>query len=100
MSISFTQFMRPNGKQVLLTVNTTPEVEAIANKVIEAGGRFTVEQLMSGLVSLAVEYSYDHEVGDIAIELYNNGPAATEAIDKLVAKAWKRIQELKGIKTP
>jgi hypothetical protein len=89
MSIPFTQFLRPNGRQRFATIDRPEEIEAQALAVIRAGGRFTAEVLRTGHASIACEY----EDEDIAIEVVMNGPKIPEAVDKVVKSAYKQLVE-------
>lgn len=84
MSIPFTQFMRPDGREKPVTVNRPSDVEILAGKVVEVGGRFTIEELMTGAVSVACEY----DENDVACEIVPNGPQVPGAVDRVIRDAW------------
>lgn len=92
--ITITHFMRPNGQQVQKKITNAPEeIEAMANKCIDAGARFTEEVLRNGMVSFACEYktSDSDEVTDIAIELSPNDPSIVNAFEKMICDSHKII---------
>jgi len=82
MSIPFTQFLLPNGRRKEVSIERPSNIEDLALKVINAGGRFTCE-VRNGIVSVACEY----EDEDVAIELSSNGPKLLLAIDKMIKDA-------------
>ena len=65
------------------------EVADKADAVIRLGGRFTAEELMTGLVSLACEY----DDRDVALEVCENGPKVMETADKVVINAYRYAVE-------
>jgi len=91
MDIQFTQFLRPNGKQKEVLINRPDEISNKALAVLKTGGRFTVEELMNGMVSLAYEKEIDGEMQDVEIELSSNGPKVSIAVDILIEKLYKRF---------
>lgn len=78
--IQFTQFLLPDGEQRQEKIARPKEIYDLAMPCIYKGGRFTVEMLQNGVISLACEY--DDE--DICMEISENGPDITEKVDKLV----------------
>lgn len=88
MSIPFTQYLRPDGRRQQVSVERSPEIEAIAQEIRAKGYVFTCEVLLTGQVSLAVESPHEDE-GDIDIEIVQNGPGVGEAVDKLVKRVIK-----------
>jgi len=90
VSIPFTQFLRPDGRRRFVEIELEDFVEHAAHEIIEKGGRFTVEELVDGTVSLACEFkvpSEDDEERDITIEVCPNGPAVPEAAKKMILRA-------------
>lgn len=89
--IRFTQFLRPDGRQVETTIDRPPEIEAMASAVVAQGVRLEIEVLRTGEVSLE---AVDLELEDsLACELCDNGPEVPEAVDRLVREAHRRLQE-------
>ena len=87
MSIPFTQYLRPNGRKRPVDIERSPEIEAIAQRFIESGGKYECEELSTGHASLtAVKYG-----DDVAIELTMNGPSVPDAVDRLVKKSEEFI---------
>jgi len=89
--MKFTQFLRPSGRRQTTEIYRSPEVEAKAREVEAAGGRFEVEVLMEGVVSLEVVMDHEGEVVSVAGELVKNGPGVPDAVDLLVTIAHGRI---------
>jgi len=87
--IPFTQFLRPNGRRSQIYIRRPREVADKADAVIRLGGRFTAEELMTGLVSLACEY----DDRDVALEVCENGPKVMETADKVVINAYRYAVE-------
>ena len=85
--IPFTQYMRPDGRKVPVTVERPAEIEVLAQRFIEAGGYFEVEHLMTGHASLTAGFVVDGEPMDVAIQVVENGPAVSAAVDELVHAA-------------
>lgn len=79
--IRFTQYLRPNGIPVTVTIDRPTEIEAKAAKIAARGYRFECEELTDGTVSLTIA---DEIEGDLAIELVPNGPGVPAAVDRLV----------------
>jgi len=84
--VKFTQFLRPNGKQVSVNIQLPDEISEMADYIYSMDGRLTVEELMTGNVSLACEYGER----DISIRLGVNGP-------QVITKAQEMIVEAHGI---
>jgi hypothetical protein len=87
MSIPFTQYMRPDGRQVPVSVERPSDIETLAHSFIDAGGWFEVEHLSTGHASLTACWVVDGEPQDIAIRVVENGPAVPSAVDELVREA-------------
>ena len=85
--IHFTQFVRPNGRQQITGIDRPPDVEAQAAKIIAAGGRFEIEVLTTGEISLEAVIDEDDDIRSLAIEICENGPEVPLAVDRLVAAA-------------
>jgi hypothetical protein len=88
MTIPFTQYLRPNGRKRPVEIDRPEEIEAIAHRFIESGGRYECEELTTGHASLtAVKFDRD-----VCIELCMNGPAVPAAVDALVRKSERYIE--------
>jgi hypothetical protein len=87
MSISFTQFLRPNGRQTSVEIDMSEEIEGLAKTLVKAGCRFEIEELSTGMVNMEcmlAEYC-------ISGELCSNGPEVPEAVETLVRTAYRRL---------
>ena len=82
MSISFTQYLRPNGRKVSVQTDLDPETEAKAHKLIAAGYAFEIEELRTGQVSATIVHP-DKDY-DCAITVCKNGPDVPVAITKMI----------------
>lgn len=78
--IPFTQFLKPNGKPCAQWIQRSPQVTSKARRIINAGYSLHVEELTTGEVSLTI--TDDH--ADHAVEVVPNGPAITDAVDRLI----------------
>jgi hypothetical protein len=97
VSIPFTQFLRPNGRRTTVSIERGTEVEAMAAKLIGAGCRFEIEELMTGMVSIeaVADNTADSESPHcLALELVQNGPSVPATVDKLVKEALKTALQL------
>jgi hypothetical protein len=86
MAITFTQYLRPNGRRADVSITRSPEVEAKAQAIIAAGYWFECEELTTGHVSFTVT----DRTGDVMHEIVMNGPAVPEAVDRLVNRFYGR----------
>lgn len=96
MPIPFTQYLRPDGRRTPVEIDMPPEIETLAEEVIELGGRFECEHLMTGHASLTVAYRLNGEEQDIAIEVVPNGPEVPDAVGRLVKAAHAKLLSYKG----
>lgn len=90
MDIPFTQYLLPDGRKFNITIGIDdPDRTTKAQSIIDAGGKFEVEVLTTGEVSLTVAYDDD----DIAIEIIQNKSAEenTNAVLKLIDSAYETI---------
>lgn len=87
--IPFTQYMRPSGRAVEVSIVRPAEIMQLAEKIISDGLRFECEHLSSGHVSLTI--TSDDE--DVAIKLCDNAPGKVgEAVDDLIRKYSRKSQ--------
>lgn len=88
--MKFTQYMRPNGEPLAVSIDRGAEIEAAALQLSVAGVRFEAEVLMNDAVSLTAERDdADGEVDVLACEIVANGPGVPDAVDRLVRDALK-----------
>jgi hypothetical protein len=95
VSIPFTQYMRPDGRKVKVSIERPAEIEALAKRFIEAGGWFDAEHLTTGHVSLTAGFVIDDESDEIAIRVVENGQSVLGAVDELVRET-ARFLEARG----
>lgn len=85
--IPFTQFLRPDGRQVGVSIERPAEISNAALRIIERGYRFECEHLTTGHASFTIaKDGEDHD-----IEVVSNGPDVPPAIDRLVTRFAKKI---------
>ena len=87
--ICFTQFLRPDGRTRQVFIERPPDIVTKALMVVESGGRFEIEVLSTGEISMTVEHSGDY--GPIALYICPNGPDVPSTVDSLVHKAYTFI---------
>lgn len=100
MTIVFTQFLRPNGRQVDVNNDKqSPETEKQYNELKEAGYRFEIEELTTGLIFMTCDPPGDpdtaegyNEGWDILStnQLCKNGPEVIKATEQLIGDAHER----------
>ena len=83
MAIEFTQYLRPDGRTTAISIERPDHIEAMADAFVATGGRFEIEMLRDGTVSMTAERDDDL----IAIRLCPNGPAVPITVDELVRAA-------------
>jgi hypothetical protein len=87
--IPFTQFLRPRGQRRQEFIERPKEILDKAEKLIKAGCRFEIEELMSGMINMDCQKA-DID-GPISMEVCSNGPAIENAVDRLVNNAYKQV---------
>jgi hypothetical protein len=87
MSIPFTQYILPNGRQQQIEIGMSPDVEEKAHELIKRGCHFDAEILTTGEVSFTCERCEDL----LSQEICENGPPVIEAVRKLVEEAFDLI---------
>ena len=83
MTIPFTQYLRPNGLKVPMSINCRANVEEKAQRIIKNGYRFECEVLTTGEVSLTITNDED---GDVAIKVVLNSLSVPIAVESLIAE--------------
>jgi len=89
MAIPFTQYLRPDGRETLITIERSLEIENVARRLIALGCRFEAEVLRTNHLSLEALGPKDED-GDpttLAMEIVPNGPGVPDAVDRLVLEA-------------
>ncbi len=95
--IKFTQFLRPDGRRKQIGIERTPDVEAIADKLVEAGCSFEIEVLRNGVVSMEVVRDVEPENDDddghrvLASEIVANGTLVNGCVDEMMRNAEGRL---------
>jgi hypothetical protein len=93
MTIPFTQYLRPNGRRRDVEIDRPSDIQALARRFIESGGRYECEHLTTGEASLTAVKEIDGEEQDIAIEVVPNGPEVPAAVDRLVRASAARFAD-------
>lgn len=88
MSIPFTQFLRPDGKQRAITVDRSADIETKARALMAVGFRFEIEELTT--LDIYMDCSRPQDDEPIANEISYNGRPVLDAVDRLVSTAYER----------
>lgn len=83
MTVEVTQYMRPDGRKVLMHTDISDAFEAPYQVIRRRGWKLASEHLSTGEVSVTVE---DDEQ-DFACEIVPNGPEVQRAIERCLAEA-------------
>ena len=83
MTVEVVQYMRPDGRAVVMHTDIRDAFEAPYRTIRRRGWRLAAEHLSDGAISLTVE---DDEQ-DFAHEIVANGPEVQAAIERLIAAA-------------
>ncbi len=94
--IPFTQYLRPHGRPVPVTIDRPSNIADIARRLISVGYRFEIEELADRTVSMTVEDADVDTEGPLAIELCANGPDVPDTVDRLVRSAQATYAALNG----
>lgn len=90
MAIPFTQYLLPHGRRKAAEIERPEDIEAIAQKFIESGGRYECEVLTTGHVSLTAVKEVDGEEDDVAIAICQNEPGLIGAkVDEVALESQK-----------
>jgi len=89
LSIPFTQYLRPDGRQRIMRFDVVGDLAVEAKKIMDAGLRFECEILSTDEVSLTV---FDEGIGEnVAIEICSNGPGVPIATARLIHAAVEYV---------
>lgn len=100
MSIKFTQFLRPDGRKVPVTIDRPEPIEKRAQEIIDAGYRFEIEELTTGQVHMTIT-GFDPSFGeeaDLAHRICVNGPPVPTNIDEMISTFVIPTKELANAK--
>jgi hypothetical protein len=87
MTIQATQYLRPDGRKVIVSIERSPEIETLADELIGAGFEFELEQI-GDMVHMEVLHPEDETA--IAGLLVRNDSKIPAAVDSLVTRAHAR----------
>lgn len=88
MTIPFTQFLMPNGRQVSVTIERPDSLAPLVSELLERKVRFEIEMLSTGLISM--EAMRDEE--SLAAEICPNGPEVLLAVDRMIRAAHAALK--------
>lgn len=81
----------PTGRRALSEVTVFPAIEMIGQQFIAAGGVYVCEILRNGQARLAAAMLIDGEQKDVEVEVTDNGPALTAAVNRLICNSVKHL---------
>lgn len=85
MTVEVTQYMRPDGHQVVQFTDIGDEFREAYATMLGRGWNLAAEHLMSGMISLTIE---DREEGeDVNIRVVSNGPSVQKAIEEMLQES-------------
>jgi len=79
----FTQYIRPNGREVSIEIEVADDLEDQLHAIRSAGAELTAEVLTTGEVSLTIE---EPDCGDWDCIVVSNGPDVVSAVDSLIRR--------------
>ena len=79
--IPFTQYFRPDGQTAARWIARPTDIEAAAQRFIDAGGNYTAEILRTGEVSLAAVKRVGGELRDVELIVCSNDEDVLAAVD-------------------
>jgi hypothetical protein len=88
--IPFTQYLRPNGRRTEVRIERPKDVYEKAMNIIDAGYRFEAEVLTTGDISLTITGKDD----DCACEVVLNGPEVPLAVDRMINRFARRMNDV------
>jgi hypothetical protein len=88
-TVAFTQYLRPNGRAVDVSIERPDEISNLADKIVSRGYRFECEHLTTGHISVTI--ANPKKDIDEDIEVINNGPEVPIAIDRMIKRFASKI---------
>jgi hypothetical protein len=83
MPIPFTQYLRPNGRQIPVEIALDYDTELKARAILDAGFKFEIEMLSTGQVSATIADPVNDE--DVShAKIVPNGPAVPQAVKDMI----------------
>jgi len=79
-AINFTQYLRPDGRREIVSIDRPTEIVELAGVIAAAGFRFECEVLTTGDCSFTISDDYQ----DYDIRLCPNGPRVPDTVDELI----------------
>lgn len=94
--ISFTQYLRPDGRRTSTTIDMPEEIFNLAQEFIAAGGAYTSELLPGDDVSLCAEFGVEDERRDVVcVVCFNNG-SVPDSVEDLVRESHEFMRKAKS----
>ncbi len=93
MIIPFIQYLRPHGRKKNISIEVDQVTGEMAKELINAGARFEIEELSTGLVSLEcinAEVDEDDSMFYLAGKLAPN-TGMKKAVAELIKQAYERM---------
>jgi hypothetical protein len=81
-NIPFTQYLRPNGRKIEVSIERPKDIYDKAMGIVEAGYCFEIEVLNTGHVHMTIT----NDEGDQDSEVVKNGPEVPIAVDRMITR--------------
>ena len=85
--IEFTQFLLPHGQRRQTLIARPKAIAEKATAVRDAGGRFEIEILSNGIISMEVVHNED----SLSMKLCQNDRSVPDAVDELVIESHEAL---------
>lgn len=88
MSVKFTQYLRPNGRKKIIYIDLKPEIEKMANTIIDMNYRFEAEVLSD---DLTCSFTITSNEEDHYCILVPNGPEVPQKISEMIYDFYSKL---------
>ena len=80
--IPFTQYLRPNGRKVEVSIERPKDIYDKAMDIIKSGYRFEIEVLTTGHIHVSIADNEDDQTNEVV----PNGPEVPIVVDRMIAR--------------
>lgn len=91
--ITFTQYLRPDGRKRTTYIERTPEIHKLADWLRTRGCYFEIEETTIGTVVMYVENDEHFDSEPVAMEICGNNEDVPKSVDKMIRGAVKRLSD-------
>lgn len=89
-SVEFTQYLRPDGRKRIVSVDLADEYSSKAKILKEKGCQFEIEELMNGMIHM--DCIYDDE--PLSNKLCQNGPDVVNKVEELIVDSFQALKKM------